>query len=743
MDMMTWGGDADAAADPAELLARADALRDNRDWNAAAEGYAAFLRLRPRDWGIRVQYGHCLKEAGDPHAALLAYREAERQCPHDSDIHLQIGHALKLLGRQEEAVEEYARALTLDPANDAARGEFLALHAGPASAGLMAVEPPPLPVPAEAPWQTGAGSVVFDASDLLDYFRHNRAPTGIQRVQLNIIREALDAADAEGVAIAGFCAAAGQWKPVPPALFLRLALLSREGSSIEDAAWRGALQAVEEALRDGAPLDFPPGCSLVNLGTSWWIPDYLRLVRQAQARSGLRYIPFIHDCIPLLVPEHCSGGLVDEFARWFASVCLHADAVLTNSDCTRADFRRALNRLLPGLDLPCFTVPLNAADPPAGTAALPPMLRSGRPYVLFVGTIESRKNHLLAFNAWLSLLRRHGAEAVPDLVCVGKQGWLAEAALQLHRNSAALRAKVHLLHGVPDTELGALYRGCLFTLYNSFYEGWGLPVTESLAAGKVPLVPDHSSLREAGQDSAVYFVPQSEPDLVAKLERLIFEPGFRAAQEAVIAAAPPPRPWAALAADIRQAVREAGRLRLPAPRERLRIELGAVHPLRLLPGPEPSLAMGIADVLRDGEGWSRLEEWGVWTCPGQSLLRLPLAPQGEAGRLRLYLEMLGPPEPVSFRIRAGLRGAAPGRFRSIEAGAGEALFCMLEVELGMGGEVEIEIETDLGVMLPGRDGTPDRQVGIGLRSLMACRRDDLAARLDYLERLALPRMVEA
>ena len=48
-----------------------------------------------------------------------------------------------------------------------------------------------------------------------------------------------------------------------------------------------------------------------------------------------------------------------------------------------------------------------------------------RPYVLFVATVESRKNHLMVFNAWLALIRRHGAEAVPDLVCVGKRGWKA------------------------------------------------------------------------------------------------------------------------------------------------------------------------------------------------------------------------------------------------------------------------------------------------------------------------------
>lgn len=468
MDIMSWGGVPDTVADADELLARADALRDSRDWANAAVSYAAFLRLRPQSWAIRVQYGHCLKESGDPHAALLAYREAERQSPEDADIHLQIGHALKLLGRTEEALEGYARALMLDPGNDAARAELLALHGE--ERALVPVVQPGLPV---MEGEAATGSVVFDASDLLDYFRHNRAPTGIQRVQLNIIRESLAGAEEDGIAIAGFDAPSGCWKALPPVLFLRLAELSRDGSAVDDPAWQAALRAMEAALREGAALEFPPGCSLVNLGTSWWIPDYLRMVRQAQTRYGLRYVPFIHDCIPLLVPEHCSNGLVDEFARWFASVCLHADAVLTNSECTRADFLRAQRRLLPGVEIPCFTVPLDAADPPARTTALPPMLRSGRPYVLFVGTIESRKNHLLAFNAWLSLLRRHGAEAVPDLVCVGKRGWLADAALQLHRNSPALRAKVHLLHGVPDTELSALYQGCLFTLYNSFYEGGG------------------------------------------------------------------------------------------------------------------------------------------------------------------------------------------------------------------------------------------------------------------------------
>jgi tetratricopeptide (TPR) repeat protein len=103
----------DVLAKANHLRKDGDRLRDQRAWQEAAEAYARYLRLRSDDWAILVQYGHCLKEAGDPKGALLCYREAEKLQPEDSDIQLQIGHALKLLGRQEEAFGAYAMALSL------------------------------------------------------------------------------------------------------------------------------------------------------------------------------------------------------------------------------------------------------------------------------------------------------------------------------------------------------------------------------------------------------------------------------------------------------------------------------------------------------------------------------------------------------------------------------------------------------------------------------------------------------
>ena len=735
----------DAARDeaPAGLEAlreRGDRLRDAGAWADAAEAYGAYLRLRRDDAAILVQYGHCLKEAGDPRGALVCYREAETLRPEDSDIQLQLGHALKLLGRPAEAMDAYAQALRLDPGNPGAQHELLGTTApGPLTepAPDAAPAPPDAPPGPEPTPQAGlvvAAGLAFDASDLLDYVRDNRAPTGIQRVQLNIIREALQDSGARAVLVCAFDPAAGAWRAVPATLFLELARLSATGTDTADPAWEAAVAAAGEAASSGAVLAFSPGAALINLGTSWWLPGYLARIRQAKARFGLRYIPFLHDCIPLLVPEHCAEGLVGEFARWFAGLCLHADQVLVNSACTQADFRRLHRALLPVLEIPSSVVPLDAAPDAVAPGPLPPRLRQGRPFVLFVGTIESRKNHLLVFQAWLSLVRRHGAEQVPDLVCVGKRGWLAEEALRLQARSDILRAKVHLLHDIPDTVLAALYRGCLFTLYNSFYEGWGLPVTESLAHGKVALVPEHSGLRESGAPGAVFFAPNSEPDLVEQVWRLSTDAEHRAALEQRVAAQFRPRRWAEIAAQVLREVAAAAGPPLPAPLARVAPPLGTPHRIALLPEGAPLLAMAMADAMREGTGWSTLEEWGCWARPGESRLRLPLPPEADGTALRVYLELRAPAEPVLFRLEAGRETGAPPLARRFEARPGERLVVLFALPAEVAGDLVVSIDPAVAAGA----GAPR----IGVCSVMACDAEDLAARLGYLERQAIASPVD-
>ena len=136
-----------------------------------------------------------------------------------------------------------------------------------------------------------------------------------------------------------------------------------------------------------------------------------------------------------------------------------------------------------------------------------------------VGTVESRKNHILALNAWKQLIAKHGAENEPDLVCIGRLGWNAAAFLEEYVATQGLLGKVSVLsNSVTDEELARFYANAEFSIYPSRYEGWGLPVSESLAFGKVAIVANNSSLPEAGGKLATYFESGSVDDLVAKIE---------------------------------------------------------------------------------------------------------------------------------------------------------------------------------------------------------------------------------
>ncbi len=81
------------------LVAKADALRDSKDYPGAAALYAQALLLKPADAGIHVQAGHMFKEAGQFDRAEAHYRKAERYMPSDPDLHLQLGHFYKRAGR--------------------------------------------------------------------------------------------------------------------------------------------------------------------------------------------------------------------------------------------------------------------------------------------------------------------------------------------------------------------------------------------------------------------------------------------------------------------------------------------------------------------------------------------------------------------------------------------------------------------------------------------------------------------
>ncbi len=292
-----------------------------------------------------------------------------------------------------------------------------------------------------------------------------------------------------------------------------------------------------------------PGDVLLTLGSAWAHPDYAAFVRLQQERHGLRFALLIYDLIPLRRPEWCDRGLVRLFRAWFEGVLPIADHLFAISRATAADveaYAREHGIALPGRVEP-LPIGTGFGGPSAATPATTERLPAPGSYVLVVSTIEARKNHLLAFRVWRRLLEESPADAVPTLVFAGRVGWLVDDLMRQIANTDNLDGKLVLVLDPTDAELTALYRGCLFTLYPSFFEGWGLPVTESLAFGKPCVTSNRTALPEAGGSLARQFDPDDLNDAYALIADTIRDRTGLAEWEARIRREFEPVPWAATA----------------------------------------------------------------------------------------------------------------------------------------------------------------------------------------------------
>lgn len=159
---------------------------------------------------------------------------------------------------------------------------------------------------------------------------------------------------------------------------------------------------------------------------------------------------------------------------------------------------------------------------------------NNKQYVLHVGTIEVRKNIWRLVLAWKKILES-GKKDVPYLVLAGRKGWFNDKLWDLLKVTDNLNGKVIVLHNVSDAQLDKLYKGCLFTIMISNYEGWGLPVGEALAYGKTSVVAQSTSLPEVGMDLVEYCNPLSINSIAASIIKLVYDVEYRLTLEKKIA----------------------------------------------------------------------------------------------------------------------------------------------------------------------------------------------------------------
>jgi glycosyltransferase involved in cell wall biosynthesis len=220
----------------------------------------------------------------------------------------------------------------------------------------------------------------------------------------------------------------------------------------------------------------------------------------ALKRKGVKFVPLIHDLIPLTHPEYVSPSGAQRHAKRLETFAKFADGIIVNSNAT-------LTEILPHL-------PQGHDKPPIITAPLgverlfpdPNFPAPAQPYFVCIGTIEPRKNHLLLLNTWRVLQQRLGVHT-PKLILIGRRGWENENILDMLERCPALVGVVREYQNLPDNAVARLLWGARALLFPSFTEGYGLPLAEALALGVPAICSDLPALREVGGEAPEYLDP--------------------------------------------------------------------------------------------------------------------------------------------------------------------------------------------------------------------------------------------
>jgi glycosyltransferase involved in cell wall biosynthesis len=212
------------------------------------------------------------------------------------------------------------------------------------------------------------------------------------------------------------------------------------------------------------------------------------------SKSGIKSVVTIHDLIFLRHPEFYHWLDTKIYAWKFRQTIKEADHIIAISECTKRDIMEFGH-----VDESRISVIYQSCAPRFSSL----QHKDGERYILSVGSIEARKNILLAVKALACL---------PEdlkLVIVGRHTAYTDIVLDYVKQHQ-LEHRVKVMHGVSDDELPQLYAGAEAFVYPSRYEGFGIPIIEAISSGLPVVACTGSCLEEAGGPDSLYVDPDDE-----------------------------------------------------------------------------------------------------------------------------------------------------------------------------------------------------------------------------------------
>lgn len=291
--------------------------------------------------------------------------------------------------------------------------------------------------------------------------------------------------------------------------------------------------ALRSQVRESAGVRFVyPRRSLSGLQKAWWrmhsmvddlCADGVKLYHGLSGelpigikKAGIKTVVTIHDIIFMRHPEWYNWPDTKIYAWKFRKTCAEADRIIAISECTKRDIMLYGGVTPEKIDViyqSCGSrYKMREGEKKMHEVHTGYMLPER--YIVNVGTIEERKNVLLAVKALRML-----PEDI-SLVIVGKTTSYTEKVKAYIRENA-LESRVKILHNVPNEDLPAIYQMAEACVYPSRYEGFGVPVIEAIQSGLPVVACTGSCLEEAGGNGTIYVDPDDVYAMAEAIKQVV------------------------------------------------------------------------------------------------------------------------------------------------------------------------------------------------------------------------------
>jgi glycosyltransferase involved in cell wall biosynthesis len=256
-------------------------------------------------------------------------------------------------------------------------------------------------------------------------------------------------------------------------------------------------------------------------------PDLLHVQYTGPLFSRVPLVVSVHDVSFLEYPQYFTRFRASQLKMTVRRTVEKAAAVLTPSEFSRTAILKHYR-----LDESKVVVVHNAAasefrviDRRTAQASVERKFGIPGPFVLTVGDLQPRKNHLGLLKAFEEVVRAH-PHLTHSLVFVGKETWYSK---DLHRavQHSDVAQRVHFTGFVEDADLVEFYGACDLFVFPSFYEGFGLPILEAMACGRAVASSNTTAMPEVADAAGILFDPGSTEQMTRAIRDVLLDPELR------------------------------------------------------------------------------------------------------------------------------------------------------------------------------------------------------------------------